>query len=110
MNDRTRYSPRERFWLWTLACVGVAGINGVFIHAVLFRPETVRATMTNPLAAAFVVEALVLAGVLAYLLDKWNVSRLHWGWFVVLSLLGGIAFALPIALLWPAPARAETRR
>jgi len=56
--------------------------------------------MANPIAAAFMAEALVLVGVFAYLLCKWRVSRLSWGWFVFLSLLGSMAFALPIALLW----------
>ena len=56
--------------------------------------------MSNPLALAFISEALVLVGVVAYLLSKWGVSRMSWQWFVILSLLGSIAFALPVVLLW----------
>ena len=56
--------------------------------------------MSNPVAAVFIIEALVLMGVFAYLLEKWSVTRLHWGWFVALSLAGGMAFALPVVLLW----------
>ena len=36
---------------------------------------------------------------MAYLLDRWAVSRVHWAWFVALSLAGGLAFAVPVALL-----------
>jgi hypothetical protein len=54
----------------------------------------------NPVAAAFIVEALLLVWVFAYLLRKWGVSQLHPLWFVILSLIGSIAFALPVALLW----------
>ena len=48
----------------------------------------------------FIIEALLLVWVFAYLLRKWEVSRLHPAWFVILSLIGSIAFALPVALLW----------
>ena len=94
------YSARERAWLWVLAIVGAIGLNGVFIYGAVVRPDLLTSAMTNPVAAAFIVEALVLTGVFAYLLDKWAVSRMHWGWFVVLSLAGGMAFALPVVLLW----------
>ncbi len=110
MASHVTYSPRERLCLWALAAAGLVGINGAFLYAVMFRPESIAAVRTNPLAAAFVVEALVLVGVFAYLLRKWEVSRLHWGWFVVLSLLGSIAFALPVALLWPAGNTASAGR
>jgi hypothetical protein len=94
------YSARERFWLWTVALVGFAGLNGVFLWAMLTRPETMLSALQNPVAAAFIVEAFVLVGVLAYLLARWKVSQVHWGWFILLSLIGGIAFALPVVLLW----------
>jgi hypothetical protein len=48
----------------------------------------------------FVVEALLLTGVLAYLLVKWQVTKLSRGWFVLLSLVGSLAFAIPVAVLW----------
>jgi hypothetical protein len=62
--------------------------------------KDIAAAMTNPVSAAFIVEALVMTGVLAYLQRKWQVSRLPWGWFVALALAGGLAFAVPIAALW----------
>ena len=39
------------------------------------------------------MEALVLVVLLAWLFRKWGVTRLGWGWFVLLSLLGSLAFA-----------------
>ena len=38
---------------------------------------------------------------------RWDVSRLFWQWFVFLSLLGSMAFALAIVLLFPARAKSE---
>jgi len=92
------YSVRERFWLAILAAFTFFGLNGAFIYGLLQR-AVVKSALANPLALAFILEAFVLVGLLAYLLRKWGVSRLPWGWFVVLSLLGGLAFALPVALL-----------
>jgi hypothetical protein len=98
--DQHAYSSRERTLLWTVAALGGLGLNGVFLYGVLVDPSIVAAAFANPLAMAFVVEALVMTGVLAYLLEKWAVTRLSWGWFVVLSLAGSLAFALPVAILW----------
>jgi hypothetical protein len=95
------YSPAQRFWLWILCIFGFMAINSVFIFGAIINPEVLREALANPVALAFVIEALLLTGVFAALLTKWGVARLHWGWFIVLSLLGSMAFALPIVLLWP---------
>jgi len=100
MNDAVEYSKRERFWLQSLAVIGFLGVNGAFIYGLIIDPTALAASLSNPVSAAFIAEALVLVGVLAYLLRRWRVTQLAWGWFVALSLLGSLAFALPIALLW----------
>jgi len=78
----------------------------------LLHDEVWRGALGNPLALAFAAEALLLVPVLAWLLARQRLTGLSWGWFVALALLGGLAFALPVALLWrPAGApRAERRR
>lgn len=106
MTDEIGYSRGERWMLTLVALSGLVGMNGVFLYG-MTQPELVEATLANPLALAFVVEAFVLMGVLAYLMAKWGVTRLRWPWFVGLSLLGSMAFALPVVLLWP---RAGTER
>ena len=93
------YSRAERSWLTVLAVVGFVVLNGAFVYGLL-TPGVLRGALTNPIALAFIVEALVMVGVLAYLLARWGVSRRSWIWFVALSLLGGMAFALPVVLLW----------
>jgi len=93
------YTRAERIGLTILGAVGVVGINGAFVYALWAQPDALTAALANPVAAAFMVEALVLVGLLAYLLPRWGVSRLGWGWFVILSLLGSLAFAIPVALL-----------
>jgi len=95
------YTRTERVWLATLGVFGFLAVNGAFAYGLMFRPDALTSALTNPLAAAFIVEALVLVGVFAYLFERWGVSRLGWGWFVFLSLLGSMAFAIPVVLLFP---------
>jgi len=95
------YTHTERFWLAALGAFGFFAVNGAFVYGLLFQPGALTAVLTNPLAAAFMVEALVLVGVFAYLFERWEVSRLGWRWFVFLSLLGSMAFAIPVVLLFP---------
>ncbi len=97
---RTEYSPTERAWLVTLAVIGFVAVNGAFFYGLLARPGSLKAALTNPISLAFLVEALLMLGALAYLLGKWGVSRLSWAWFLFLSLVGSMAFALPVVLLW----------
>jgi len=103
------FTARERACLWVIAALGLLGLNGVFGFAVLFRPQLLVDTMENPLALVFIVEALVLTGVLGYLLQRWQVTRLHWASFVVLALAGSLAFAVPVAALWTSHRRNAER-
>ena len=102
------YGRMERLSLWLLAIVGFVAVNGAFLYGLL-RPQVLQAALANPLALTFMAEALLLMGARAYLSTKWRVSALGWGWFVVLSLLGSMAFALPVVLLWPKAARPSSR-
>lgn len=95
------YNPIERFFLYCLALVGFAILNSVFIYALCFEQSAVVAALKNPISLAFIIESFLLMAALAYLLTKWRVSKLHWGWFLLLSFLGSMAFALPLVLLWP---------
>jgi hypothetical protein len=100
MRHPIEYTRTERFWLAVLGAFGFLVVNGAFAYGLLCKPDAVVSALTNPVAAAFIVEALVLVGVFAYLFERWGVSRLNWGWFVVLSLVGSMAFAVPVVLLF----------
>ena len=95
------YTRGERLWLWALAAFGLLGVDGVFLWTLFARPEIMREALANPITIAYSVEALALVAALAWLFRKWGVSRVGWGWFVVLALLGSLAFAIPAVLLFP---------
>jgi hypothetical protein len=102
MTDVIAYTARERNALWLVAVTGLCGLNGAFVYALVFRRDAISDALTNPVSFAFIAEALLMTGVFAYLLWKWNVSRLSWAGFVALALVGGLAFAVPVAALWKA--------
>src|SRR5205085_2106271 len=56
------YTGRERAVLRALAAIGGLGVNGAFIYGVFARPGALAAALTNPIALAFVLEALILMG------------------------------------------------
>jgi|OM-RGC.v1.029721936 hypothetical protein len=95
------YNSKERLLLWCLSLFSFFTINVVFLYALFFDPDSLVGAMRNPVSAAFIVEAFLLMGALSYLLTKWGVCKLSWRWFIVLSLLGSMGFALPIVLLGP---------
>ena len=100
MIPSVEYTPAQRAGLWVLAAFGLVAANGAFVYGLLFQADALRDALENLIAAAFILEALVLTVVLAFLLRKWGASQLQPAWFIVLSLLGSLAFALPVALLW----------
>ncbi len=97
---RKEFTATERVAFGIVAAIGALGLNGVFLYAVFVNPSLIGAAFANPVSLAFVLEAFVMLGLLAYVLHRWEVSRLTWLGFVILSLLGGLAFAFPVALLW----------
>lgn len=87
--------------LWAVAAFTLLVLNGAFLYGLIFVPGAMQEAMENPISAAFMFEAAVLVGLLAYLVSRWEVGRLSWKWLVGLSILGGLAFALPAVILWP---------
>ena len=99
MIEPSAYTRRERLSLWSLSAIGFVGLNTAFVFG-LTRPDVLMSALRNPISLAFIAEAFLMLGLLAYLLRKWRVLRVPWPWFVGLSILGGLLFALPLALLW----------
>jgi hypothetical protein len=99
METGERLSRGERLALTVLAVIGGVGLNGVFLYVVFARRDLLERALGDPIAWALMVEALLVTGLLAWAFVRLLGSRLAWGWFVVLSLAGGLAFSIPVALL-----------
>lgn len=100
MTKQIEYSRTEKIVLWSLGAFGLLGINSVFFYGLFSNPDVLTRALKNPISLAFIIEAIVLMMVFAYLLSKWGVTKLKPWWFILLSLIGSMAFALPVVILW----------
>lgn len=91
----------QRRALMVLALVGLAGPNGVFVYYALVRWPDLIAALRQPIAAALMVDALLVVGIGAYLLSRFplGTGRSDWKSFVALSLIGGLGFSVPVIVL-----------
>ena len=88
-------SPHQRTALWAFALFGLLGPNGVFLYYAFFCWSDLLATLQHPVTLAFVVEAFLVMGLLAAYFAWKPLGRWGWKTFIVLSLIGGLGFAIP---------------
>ena len=85
--------------LWALALLGLLGLNGAFLYGVFVRPDLIGPALTNPIAVAFIAEAVVMTAFGAWALWRLGVRAPGPVAFVVLSLIGGLAFSVPLFIV-----------
>jgi hypothetical protein len=88
-----------RSLLWGVSVVGLFGINGVFLYYAALDPAMMGRALRNPIAAAFILEAVLMTILAAWLVHVSGLQRPGWGWFVVLSIVGSLAFGVPAFML-----------
>ncbi|WP_309379958.1 hypothetical protein [Cerasicoccus frondis] len=90
-----------------LAILGFCLINGPFLYVALFDRATYDAGMSNGLAQIFMAEAFLLMFFFAFLMAKLGLKKPGWVFFIVMSLLGSMAFSIPLQIyLWLRPRNA----
>lgn len=89
-----------RLALWIVAAVGFFGLNGVFLYDAVLEPALVTDALQNPVSAVFVIEAFLMMLLLAGLVWVSGLEKPGWVAFIVLSILGSLAFSVPAFLLW----------
>lgn len=95
--DTTAVIGRSRSpWLLVVAAVGFIGPNGLFAYWLVREWTGVGAILANHLALAFMLDAFAAMGLLAWSFARRPIGPVRWPWFVALSLLGGLAFSLPL--------------
>ncbi len=85
--------------LRVISFLGLLGINGVFLYYAVFHPSVMMAALVNPVSLVFIIEAFVMMAFLAWLISVTGLDGPGWGWFVILSLIGGLAFSAPLFIL-----------
>lgn len=70
--------------------------NGLFLYWLLYEYDGLANLAQNKLALAFIMDAFLAMGLLAYSFARKPIGKIKWPWFIVLSLLGGLGFSLPL--------------
>jgi hypothetical protein len=92
------FNQAESRALTALAVFGLLVPNGVFLYFSATDWELLVQAMTNPVSAVFIGEAFLLMFLFAWLLARSGARRPSATGFVVLSLVGGMAFSIPYTL------------
>jgi len=81
--------------LLLIALFGLLVPNGLFLYWLFYEYDGLAHVLQNKLAIAFIIDAFLSLGLLAYYFASRPIGRIKWYWFVVLSLLGGLGFSIP---------------
>jgi drug/metabolite transporter (DMT)-like permease len=90
---------RYRPLLWGMAVIGFFGLNGVFLYFYLLHPDVMADALQNPISVVFMLEAFLMTAFVAWLIWLSELRRPGWISFIVLSLIGSLAFSVPAWLL-----------
>lgn len=90
---------RFRPLLWGMAVIGFFGLNGVFLYFYLLHPDVMADALRNPISVVFILEAFLMTAFVAWLISLSDLRRPGWISFIVLSLIGSLAFSVPAWLL-----------
>jgi hypothetical protein len=82
--------------LLLIALFGLVVPNGLFLYWLLYEYDGLASVAQNKLGLAFMIDAFLALGLLAYYFAREPIGRVKWYWFIVLSLLGGLGFSLPL--------------
>ena len=94
-----KLSNIQRIILWFIAVIGLIGVNGLFLYSLVSSPEQISAALTNIISLAFIIEALILLPLFCILIYVFNFKSPGWPGFLLLSLLGSLAFSIPFSIL-----------
>jgi hypothetical protein len=79
-----------------LAVIGFVVPNSLLIHWLLHDYSGVANLLADKVAVAFILDVFLAMCFLAYFFARHPIGRVRWPWFVVLSLVGGLGFSIPL--------------
>jgi hypothetical protein len=81
--------------LLLIALFGLIVPNGIFLYWLLYECDGISSITENKLAVAFILDAFMAMGLLAFYFARNPIGRVKWYWFILLSILGGLGFSIP---------------
>ncbi len=85
-------------WLLPIAAFGLFVPNGLFVYWLLHEFTSLERMFSDRLALAFMLDLFAATALLTYLGAVRPPGKIRWLWFLVLSLLGGLGFSIPLYL------------
>jgi len=86
-------------WLVFLAVIGLLAPGGLFLYWLLVDHSSLSSALSDRMALAFFVDLLMSTFLLSYLFARKPLGPVKWPWFLALSLLGTLAFSIPL-FIW----------
>jgi len=80
------------------AIAGFFAVNVPFLYFIAFERETYTQAMNNGVALVFVGEAFLLMFFIAFVIAKLGWKNPGWLFFILMSLVGSMAFSVPLQL------------
>lgn len=82
--------------LIVLAGLGLLVPGGLSLYAFIHDYTSLSAALSNRLALAFFIDLVMSTFLLAFLFARKPLGPVKWPWFIALSLLGTVAFGIPM--------------
>ena len=83
-------------WLLLAAVLGFVVPNGFFLYWLCFEFQGLGPVLQDRLALGFILDVALALVLLSVYFARHPIGPVRWPWFVVLSLLGGLVFSLPL--------------
>lgn len=96
MTTTTPSTKKAAPWLPVIALIGLIVPNGFFIYWLAFEFQGFGPILQDKLALGFILDVLLVLIVLSVYFARHPLGPVRWPWFVVLSLVGGLGFSLPL--------------
>lgn len=81
--------------LLIVAFFGLIVGDGLFLYWLIHDYHGIGAVLADRLALSFMADALLTLAILTVYFARTRPGPVRWGWFVVLSLVGGLCFGVP---------------
>jgi hypothetical protein len=81
--------------LLLIALFGLLVPNGIFLYWLFYECDGIVSIIENKLAVAFILDAFLALGLLAFYFASNPIGKIKWYWFIVLSIIGGLGFSIP---------------
>ena len=101
-------SESARRYLLAFAVFAAIVPNGLYLYSLVTRPDLNLAAMRNPVAMAFMIEAMMLLALFLVYVYRQTGSWRQVALYLAASFAGSLAFSLPLFLFFQSKQRARS--